>query len=80
LNNAGAHLSGIVLNRAADADMQASGFSSSTSRMSGQSTKHHLPELRAVHHEHLKLGPIGGAVIALGETTEEARTGQGAED
>jgi Mrp family chromosome partitioning ATPase len=66
LHSTGAELAGIVLNRAAPADILSSGFSS-PSRRSGESSLERPAELRAAHHEHLRLGPIGSAVIALGD-------------
>jgi Mrp family chromosome partitioning ATPase len=71
LHSTGADLAGIVLNRAAPADILSSGFSSS-SRRSGEASFEKSPELRAAHHEQLRLGPIGSAVVALGDAASSA--------
>jgi hypothetical protein len=61
----------VVLNRAHAADILASEFSSSARSMSGDALERETIPLSAINHRCLQLGPIGRAVIAMGETRSD---------
>ncbi|HYO07778.1 MAG TPA: hypothetical protein VER17_02295 [Tepidisphaeraceae bacterium] len=74
LTAAGGRLAGIVLNRAGVGDILRSGFSSSTSRVANDSPDEQVsagPFAPEEHHT-LRLGPIGSAVLSLGESPAAA--------
>jgi len=70
LNELGATFAGVVFNRAHDADLRTSGFSSSISR----SSPSNAPEIKLLpmSDRGIKLGPVAEAVAALTESAANA--------